>query len=397
MKRARILVLAITFLALSAVIVTSCASPSPTAQPTPTTAAPQPTVTVTSAPTAVPSPTTAAKPSKVWKLKYDDYAVATGPQAMGGTFIFDYVAKRSGGRVEVEYFYSEALSKTGRQVYSIRDGIASGGFVAMGYTPTLFPMSLGMELTFIGNKPDAWARTCKELYDTYFPMRQEWAKLNMKLLAIQPQEPTVLVSKTPINGPGDLKGKKIRGYGQKLDAIGRMGATPVSIAWAEVYTSLERGVIEGATGVPFTDGYKSKFYEVAPYWIETGMGINASNGWAINLELWNEFPDDIKALFEEASDKVTGYLTEFVQAGYPDVLKTFQEKNVTMIVWSEAEQQKAREMVQPAQAEAWAKQAEAAGLVNPVEFYQRLQDIYKSKAPSSTYKSAFQLHAETKK
>ena len=56
-----------------------------------------------------------------------------------------------------------------------------------------------------------------------------------------------LVSKKPLRGIADFKGLKIRapvGIGQ--DIFKRLGAAPVNIPGSEVYTSLERGVVDAS-------------------------------------------------------------------------------------------------------------------------------------------------------
>ncbi len=69
----------------------------------------------------------------------------------------------------------------------------------------------------------------------------------------------------------DLAGLKIRTMENPLHlrAFSAFGASPLPMAYGEVYTALEQGVIDGAEAA--RSNYLSKrFYEVAPYWSEIG-------------------------------------------------------------------------------------------------------------------------------
>jgi tripartite ATP-independent transporter DctP family solute receptor len=69
----------------------------------------------------------------------------------------------------------------------------------------------------------------------------------------------------------DMAGLKIRTMESPLhlQAFERFGASPLPMAYGEVYTALEQGVIDGAEAA--RSNYLSKrFYEVAPHWAEIG-------------------------------------------------------------------------------------------------------------------------------
>ncbi len=69
----------------------------------------------------------------------------------------------------------------------------------------------------------------------------------------------------------DMSGLKIRTMENPLHlrAFETFGASPLPMAYGEVYTALEQGVIDGAEAA--RSNYVSKrFYEVAPHWAEIG-------------------------------------------------------------------------------------------------------------------------------
>ncbi len=61
-----------------------------------------------------------------------------------------------------------------------------------------------------------------------------------------------MLTKKPVTTPADLKGVRIRTIGEPLwiKTIAAMGAVPTPLAWAEVYPSIQTGVIDGAEAQP---------------------------------------------------------------------------------------------------------------------------------------------------
>ena len=69
----------------------------------------------------------------------------------------------------------------------------------------------------------------------------------------------------------DMKGLKIRTMENPLhlQTFDTFGASPLPMAYGEVYTALEQGVIDGAEAAR-SNYYSKRFYEVAPHWAEIG-------------------------------------------------------------------------------------------------------------------------------
>ena len=78
-------------------------------------------------------------------------------------------------------------------------------------------------------------------------MQKNWGA---KLLAFGGNTPQVFWCRTEIKGIDDLKGKKIRVFNNTMrDFLSGLGATAVSMAFAEVVPALNNGVVDcGVTG-----------------------------------------------------------------------------------------------------------------------------------------------------
>src|SRR3546814_5256134 len=74
----------------------------------------------------------------------------------------------------------------------------------------------------------------------------------------------------------DWKGKRVRAKGGLGDAMRLLGATPTSVPAPEVYTSLERGMINAAA-FPFTTAHASfRLHEVAA-WLTSNLNPGVIN------------------------------------------------------------------------------------------------------------------------
>jgi len=71
----------------------------------------------------------------------------------------------------------------------------------------------------------------------------------------------------PVLTPDDLDGLKIRVQESRtaLDMVRSLGGSPTPIAWGELYTALQQGVVDGAENNP-PSFYLSKHYEVCKYY-----------------------------------------------------------------------------------------------------------------------------------
>jgi len=122
-------------------------------------------------------------------------------------------------------------------------------------------------------------------------MQKNW---NAKLLAFGGNTPQVFWCRQPVNGLDDLKGKKIRVFNNTMrDFLSGLGATAVSMAFAEVVPALNNGVVDcGVTGS--LSGNTAGWPEVTKslYSMSLGWSINVL---AVNLNTWNRLDPKVQA------------------------------------------------------------------------------------------------------
>jgi len=134
----------------------------------------------------------------------------------------------------------------------------------------------------------------------------------------------VLSKDKPILSVQDFKGLKLRCQPNpvQLEAFKALGANSTPITWAELFTSLQQGVVS-ATENPLVNIYQARLYEVTKYLSLTGHLITY-NVVYVNNEWYKALPDNIKVAFEE-SVKVAdqAYIKQFdaLEAKFMGVVK----------------------------------------------------------------------------
>jgi TRAP-type mannitol/chloroaromatic compound transport system substrate-binding protein len=138
-----------------------------------------------------------------------------------------------------------------------------------------------------------------------------------------------------INSIADLKGLKIRMPGLGGKVISRAGASSVLVAGGEIYTNLERGVIDATEWLgPYHD-YLMGFQDVARYyytpgWHEPGSALD----FFFNKEKMEDLPSDIQMILKHAALSVNHWVLsrfEYENARY--MQKILQEKKVQVRQW----------------------------------------------------------------
>jgi TRAP-type C4-dicarboxylate transport system substrate-binding protein len=145
------------------------------------------------------------------------------------------------------------------------------------------PRFEGCDLAGITLTPDKARAACNAYRDVIDrQMQKNW---NAKLLAFGGNPPQVFWCRSVIGGLADLKGKKIRVFNNTMrDFLNGVGATAVSMAFAEVVPALNNGVVDcGVTGS--LSGNTAGWPEVTKslYPMSVGWSINVV---AVNLGTW---------------------------------------------------------------------------------------------------------------
>ncbi len=128
---------------------------------------------------------------------------------------------------------------------------------------------------------------------------QHYRKLGVKVVAvaISATRGYHIVLRAPVNPAGDLQGRKLRGTPSYHQVFSLLGASAVVLPGGEVYTALEKGVVDGAAW-PASGVMAMRWHEVAKYMLRPGFGLSHYL-MLMNLDAWNRLSDDQRRILAE--------------------------------------------------------------------------------------------------
>lgn len=130
-----------------------------------------------------------------------------------------------------------------------------------------------------------------------------------------------------INTVDDLRGLKMRIPGLGGKTMAKAGVTPVLLPGGEIYTALERGLIDATEWVgPYHDErlglYRAAKYYYYPGWQEPGPMLEL----IVNLKAWESLPEDLRLIVKNAAMATSLWMFAEFEAKNQQALETLRNK-----------------------------------------------------------------------
>jgi tripartite ATP-independent transporter DctP family solute receptor len=228
------------------------------------------------------------------------------PATFAEKFFAEQVALLTNNTVKVENFHNTQLGDAVANVQSIRNGTIGFTVVSASNLNQVLPAMDMLSLPFIfKNEAHFWWVLAQ-------PQMEELVKgleeKGIKKIAYIDSGSRNFFTQKPINTPADLKGQKIRVMASPVmvKTMEAMGATGVPVAWAELYTALQTGVVDGAEN-NHPSVVAKKFYEVSKYYtIDEHMRIHDLI--IMSMRLYNQLNEQQKQAVLKAGDLAQAYM-----------------------------------------------------------------------------------------
>lgn len=151
-------------------------------------------------------------------------------------------------------------------------------------------------------------------------------------------------SKTPILGPDDLKGLKLRVMESQtaINMVKDLGGNPTPIAWGELYTALQQGIVDGAEN-NLPSFYLSRHYEVCKYYL-MDEHTALPDELVIGTPIWNSLSKQEKTWLKEAVSESAEYQKKLWQEAENHALKEIKKAGVKV---TRAKKNDFRSLVKP--------------------------------------------------
>jgi TRAP-type C4-dicarboxylate transport system substrate-binding protein len=214
---------------------------------------------------------------------------------------------------EFEPYWGNTLFKQGTELVALqRDNLDMCNLAPADISKQIPAWSL-LTSAFLFRDADHMKKTFKS------DVGKEFIKMAKDQLGIQIITPVYFGSRSinlkpdkQIKTPADLAGIKLRmPPGEFWQFLGEsIGANPTPVAYAEVYTALQSGAIDGQDN-PLVASKLMKFYEVTTQFVMTGHVIGY-DVMAMSGKIWDAMTPPQQAAFQAAAEKaIDDYVVKF--------------------------------------------------------------------------------------
>lgn len=244
----------------------------------------------------------------------------------------------TGGTVTFEWIGGPESIPIEEQFDAVRNGIADVGFNTSSYYGHLMPETLSLHLS--PNTPD---KERENGYFDYLSKRFESQGL-MYLGRWLGPSPFYLWSNTKIEGIEDFKGLNFRSNPTYHEILQGLGAKPVTVTPSDVYTSLERNMVDGF-GFPLLGPNSSGWTEVTKYIIDEPF-LNQNATILINQAAFNKLSKETQKQMLSATAEFEKDMYEYFNQKNEEEWKTIQSAGVEKIKFNSEDSKKFQKVVE---------------------------------------------------
>jgi len=226
---------------------------------------------------------------------------AQHPMMVAGRRVAEIVEQESKGRLKLALYPSSQLGGQREVLQNVQAGVIDGALEATATLTNFVPQLGVIDLPYLAKDQDAAYR----LFDSPV-FEQELARpaAAAGFHIVDVWEVTfrnVYTRARAINGVADLRGLKLRVIPSPsyIALFRALGAAPTPMAFGEIYTALQQGVIDGAENDAVTY-ITSKHIEVAKNLAIT-QHMMLANTFYISERVWQRLPEDLRAIIKKAS------------------------------------------------------------------------------------------------
>lgn len=271
------------------------------------------------------TPGTAAEPFKPVTLKYSTYVAQTSWHGELHQWWGNEVEKRTGGKVKIQNFWMESLTKHKDGLPSVQSGMCDLTWLSSTYHPSQLPLFLITDNPFnFGNDYVASVQAITETMEKEPNLKAELERENIIQMMPHISGHTQLASKKCFASLADLKGKTLRTYGGgRAKYYESLGANPIFMPYPEIYEAIDRGTISAYDcAIVLSHGFKH--YEVTKCILLTNSGGSLASGVFMNLKTFKSLPGDIQKTLLDLRKE---YGMKMAQKQMDDEAKYFKEWN----------------------------------------------------------------------
>lgn len=263
-------------------------------------------------------------------LRYGELNPDGHVAAKTAMYFAELVKEKSNGKIEIEVYPSGQLGDQKTEIQAVQMGAldmfrVNASFLAESGVDELKVLDLPYifrGIDHVWNVIDSPIR--KELLGSI-----DSTDIKLKGIGFLPENPrNFFFTEAKVTSVDDMKGLKLRVPESEiyLDTTSAFGASPTPIAYSELYSALQTGVVDGAEN-PLTGYDANKFYEVAKFY--TFDSHNMAPSLMVFSEMsWNKLSEENQKIINEAWRESEEWFRELSAKNSVELKKSLEEKGV---------------------------------------------------------------------
>ena len=245
-------------------------------------------------------------------------------------YMADLIESRSSGKIRIEVYASEQLGDERELLELLQVGAVGlakvGGSVLENFHPSVGVFNLPY---LFRDEESFWNVLEGEIGQN---LLQELESYGLKGLCYYDSGSRSFYTRDrPINTPEDLRGLKIRvtNSATAIEMIRRMGGSATPIAFGELYSALQQGIVDGAENNP-PSFYTSRHFEVCRYY-SLDEHTRVPDFLLMSLKVWNRLPGDIQRLVQQAAIDSVPHQRKVWNEAVAQIMRELKDAGVEVI------------------------------------------------------------------
>lgn len=261
------------------------------------------------------------------QITIDLGGLTTGPSAESSAAFVKYgdlVEDMSGGKIVFEYDFGGAKVPLDKMTSGMRQGRIDMGLYIPAYEPDEWPLTSELaEVSYLNDPNPVLGRiaTFAALIDfgaSWEPLKEESARHGIRPLytLYSPSDLKLQCGSgiAPLESLDDFAGKQIRvASGNHAKLAKALGAVPVSLTFPELFTGLQRGVVDCAVNSASASG-SGGFHDITDSWTvgaePGGDWGETPSGWGISQSKWDSYPLAAQQLLWDTQPRMLEFVLE---------------------------------------------------------------------------------------
>jgi TRAP-type mannitol/chloroaromatic compound transport system substrate-binding protein len=251
------------------------------------------------------------------------------------------------GRLEIEPYPAGAIVPTNETLTALQSNVLQAIHVWPGYASGRNPAFAAL-CDFIFAYEQPWELDAFMHYKGGLELLRELYKpFGAYTVGVMTWGVESWPSKKPIRNMDDFKGLKIREpQGMEAEFMAKAGASVVSLPGTEIFSALDKGVVDATNWATASINNQTGFNQVAPYFTYPGFHSMPVGDFTVRQADWDKLPADIKEILVSACREWAWDTIEKVAMDDAKLVSEAKSKGFTPIAWAPEDRAKARKMAQ---------------------------------------------------